>query len=73
MTALVKQFLPVVLHMSNDRVANVKLMVAKSLLLFVGTNDPKVNQQVQACLKTLSNDADTDVKYFACMALLKCQ
>ncbi|OHT06030.1 HEAT repeat family protein [Tritrichomonas foetus] len=73
MSVLVKQFLPVVLHMSNDRVANVKFLVAKTLLLFVGTNEPKINQQIQACLKTLSNDADTDVKYFACMALLKCQ
>lgn len=73
MNVLVKNFLPVVLHMSNDRVANVKFQVAKTLLLFVGTNEPKVNQQVQACLKTLSNDSDTDVKYFACMALLKCQ
>lgn len=73
MNILVKHFLPVVLHMSNDRVPNVKFMVAKTLLLFVGTNEPKINQQIQACLKTLSNDADTDVKYFACMALLKCQ
>ena len=69
----VKQFLPTVLHMAGDRVANVKFMVAKTLLLFLGTNEPKVNQQIQACLKTLSNDIDTDVKYFACMALLKCQ
>lgn len=73
MNILVKTFLPVVLQMSNDRVANVKFLVAKTLLLFVGTNEPKVTQQIQACLKTLSNDADTDVKYFACMAHLKCQ
>lgn len=73
MTVLIKQFMPTVLSMSNDRVANVKFLVAKTLLLFVGTNETKVNQQIQACLKTLSNDADTDVKYFACMALLKCQ
>jgi len=73
MGVFVKQFLPTVLHMAGDRVANVKFMVAKTLLLFLGTNEPKVNQQIQACLKTLSNDLDTDVKYFACMALLKCQ
>lgn len=71
--ALIKTFLPVVLHMSNDRCANVKFMVAKTLLLFVGSNEPKINQQIQACLKTLSVDPDTDVKYFACMAQLKCQ
>ena len=73
MGVFVKQFLPTVLHMAGDRVANVKFMVAKTLLLLLGTNEPKVNQQIQACLKTLSNDLDTDVKYFACMALLKCQ
>ncbi|KAH0793112.1 HEAT repeat family protein [Histomonas meleagridis] len=73
MNVLIKYFLPVVLQMSTDRVVNVKFMVAKTLLLFVGTNEPKVNQQIQICLKTLSNDPDTDVKYFACMALLKCQ
>lgn len=69
----VKQFLPTVLQMSTDRVPNVKFLVAKTLLLFIGGNDQKVNQQIQSCLKTLSLDADTDVKYFACMALLKCQ
>lgn len=70
---LIQQFLPTVLQMSNDRVPNVKFMVAKTLLLFIGSNGPKVNQQIQACLKTLSVDADTDVKYFACTASLKCQ
>lgn len=71
--AYVKQFLPTVLYMANDKIPNVKLLVAKTLLLFIGTGEVKVNQQIQACLKTLSNDPDTDVKYFACMALLKCQ
>ena len=73
MPVMVKQFLPAVLQMSNDRVPNVKFMVTKTLLIFIGTNEPKVNQQIQACLKTLSVDADTDVKYFACTASLKCQ
>ncbi|EAY17459.1 HEAT repeat family protein [Trichomonas vaginalis G3] len=71
--SIVKYFLPTVLYMSNDRTPNVKFMVAKTLLLFLGANDQKVTQQVSACLKTLSNDPDTDVKYYACMALLKCQ
>lgn len=69
----IKQFLPTVLQMSTDKVPNVKFLVAKTLLLFVGANDQKVSQQIQATLKVLSNDADNDVKYFACMAMLKCQ
>jgi hypothetical protein len=51
--------------MAMDRIANVKFMVAKTLLLFWGTNDQKLNQQIQACMKTLCNDPDADVKYFA--------
>ena len=69
----IKQFLPTVLFMANDKIPNVKLLVAKTLLLFIGSGEAKINQQIQTCLKTLSNDSDTDVKYFACMALLKCQ
>lgn len=70
---LTKLFLPTIIQMVSDKVANVKFMVAKTLLLFVKTGDQKSDQQAQACLKTLSNDSDTDVKYFACTALLKCQ
>lgn len=68
-----KLFLPTITQMATDKVANVKFLVAKTLLLFVKTGDQKSDQQVQSCLKTLSNDSDTDVKYFACTALLKCQ
>jgi serine/threonine-protein phosphatase 2A regulatory subunit A len=73
LTVLVSKFLPTVLQMATDRIANVKFMVAKTLLLFWGTNDPKVNQQIQACIKTLCNDPDGDVKYFAWGVQLKCQ
>lgn len=73
MNVMVKQFHPVVLHMSTDRIPNVKFMVAKTHLLFVGTNEAKVNQQIQTYLKTLSDDSDNDAKYFACMTHLKCQ
>jgi serine/threonine-protein phosphatase 2A regulatory subunit A len=44
LNVMVGKFLPAVLQMANDRIANVKFMVAKKLLLFWGTNDPKVNQ-----------------------------
>jgi serine/threonine-protein phosphatase 2A regulatory subunit A len=70
---MVNKFLPAVLQMAADRIANVKFMVAKTLLLFWGTNDPKVNQQIQVCIKTLCNDPDADVKYFAWGVQLKCQ
>lgn len=69
----VKQFLPTVLYMATDRVANVRVLVSKALLLFIGIGEQKVQQQLQTILKQLSNDNDSDVKYFACMALLKCQ
>lgn len=68
-----KTFLPVILQMASDPIPNVKSMSAKSLILFTGINDQKVTQQIQSTLKTLSSDHDQDVKYFACMALLKCQ
>jgi serine/threonine-protein phosphatase 2A regulatory subunit A len=73
LNVLVAKFLPTVLQMATDRIANVKFMVAKTLLLFWGTNDQKVNQQIQACIKTLCNDPDGDVKYFAWGVQLKCQ
>jgi serine/threonine-protein phosphatase 2A regulatory subunit A len=73
LNVLVGKFLPSVLQMATDRIANVKFMVAKTLLLFWGTNDQKVNQQIQACIKTLCNDPDADVKYFAWGVQLKCQ
>lgn len=69
---MIEQFFKPIVKMANDKVPNVKFMVAKTLLLFIGGNDPKVTLQVQNCLRTLASDPDTDVKYYACNAQLKC-
>jgi serine/threonine-protein phosphatase 2A regulatory subunit A len=70
---IAKQFLPAVLQMSTDKIANVRFGVAKSMVLFWGTGDAKINQQIQACIKNLAGDSDPDVKYYACGVQLKCQ
>jgi len=72
MQVMVDQFFKSVIKLATDRIPNVKFMVAKTLLLFVGNSDPKINGQIQQCLRTLASDPDTDVKYFACNAQLKC-
>lgn len=70
---LTKQFLSIVLGMANDRVPNIRFMVAKSLAIFLGSNDPKTNQQIQITLKQLQQDEDKDVRDFAEITLQKCQ
>jgi hypothetical protein len=59
--------------MATNAIPNVKCMVAQTSLLFWGTNDQKINRQIQACIKTFYNDPDADVKYFAWGVQLKCQ
>ena len=55
--ALAKLFLPTVLELEKDLVANVRIMVAKTLIVFSGLNDSKVD----ASLKRLASDPDSDV------------
>lgn len=69
---LTEQFFKTVIKMASDKIPNIKFMVAKTLLLFMGNSDPKVNSQIQQCLRTLASDPDTDVKFYACNASLKC-
>jgi hypothetical protein len=59
--------------MVSDKVANIKFSVAQTLLLFIKNGDQKIDQLARTCLKTLSNDADTNVKYFAYNTLLEFQ
>ena len=65
--------LPIVLHMSDDRVPNVRFNVAKTLQSLIAQLDPDaVQDQVKPCLVRLADDSDKDVRYFASQALQSC-
>jgi hypothetical protein len=67
------KFLSTVLPMATDKVADVKFMTVKQLLVFWGTNHEKTDQSIQAGIQTLCNDPDAGIKYFTCGVQLKCQ
>jgi hypothetical protein len=58
LNVLVGQFLPMVFRMARDRLADVKFMAAKTVLLFSVTNDQMLHQQIQACIQALHNVPD---------------
>lgn len=62
--------LPTVLNMANDKVANVRFNVAKTLQKIAPQLDHSVIQpQVKPILDQLNVDADVDVKYSASEAI----
>jgi len=70
---LTQVMLPVVLRMRDDPVPNIRFNVAKTLQLLISHLDSGVVQtQVEPCLRTLKEDSDKDVRYFAGQALQCC-
>lgn len=67
------KMLPLVLQMGNDQVPNVRFNVAKTLQALIPVLEPGlVQQQVKPRLLELTEDADSDVQYFANQALQCC-
>ena len=65
--------LPVALKMANDPVPNIRFNVAKALGTIIPLVDSQnVQQEIKPCLTNLQEDEDSDVKFFATQALLKC-
>lgn len=65
--ALCRQVVPMVLQLSRDPVANVRMTVAKLLripLSILPLSDP-LRTDIAAALKTLSSDSDRDVRFYA--------
>lgn len=66
-----KLLLPTVLSMANDKVANVRFNVAKTLQRIAPQLDQAVIQpQVKPVLDKLNVDNDVDVKYSASEAIM---
>jgi len=66
--------LPTVLWLSDDKVANVRFNVAKTLAkmeLLFEAQEGHMEQlvKVRSCLKQLTEDKDNDVKYYASVPL----
>ena len=67
---LCNSMLPVVIACSQDKVPNVKFNVAKMLKQLIPLVDTTIlNETIKPCLLNLSEDGDTDVRYFAKQAL----
>lgn len=56
-------FLPNLILLSKDKVANVRIIVAKTIILL--SNNYKSNPQIQSTIQSLLNDIDEDVVFFA--------
>ncbi|EDO15808.1 hypothetical protein Kpol_1040p21 [Vanderwaltozyma polyspora DSM 70294] len=74
-----EQILPFINHLSSDGVPNIRFNVAKAYISIVeslSTDLPKykelINDTIITSLKTLVQDDDVDVKYFANQSLEKC-
>ncbi len=67
---LCNSMLPVVIACSQDKVPNIKFNVAKMLKQLIPLVDTSILvETIKPCLLTLSEDTDTDVRYFARQAL----
>lgn len=67
---LCNNMLPVVIACSQDKVPNIKFNVAKMLKQLIPLVDASIlHETIKPCLVSLSEDTDTDVRYFARQAL----
>ena len=67
---LAGSMVPMVIHMSDDPVPNVRFNAAKTLRQLGSLLDAAtVIERVKPCLSKLTEDADHDVRYFASQAL----
>ena len=67
---LTNTFLPLALRMAADPVPNIRFNVAQTLQLVAKYTSAEVTEaQIKPALTTLLEDNDTDVKYYAFMAL----
>lgn len=57
--------LPVILDMAKDDVPNIRFNVAKALLVISPKCNSMVETQILPTLRTLIEDCDRDVRYFA--------
>eukprot|EP00727_Mastigamoeba_balamuthi_P007605 m51a1_g3465 putative protein phosphatase 2a scaffold subunit (590) ;mRNA; f:735591-737992 len=65
--------LPLVLRMAQDKVANIRFNVAKTLQALIPQLDAAtVQQRVKPCLQKLAEDPDRDVKFYAGQSLALC-
>jgi len=65
--------LPITLELVGDRIANIKLNVAKTMQALVTVVDSSVVEtKIKPALNKLLEDKDRDVRYFASLALQSC-
>jgi len=66
-----RQFVPVLATLSKDKVANVRMNVAKAIQACVptGKTQPDLMAKYREILTDLEKDADDDVKFFSRRAL----
>jgi serine/threonine-protein phosphatase 2A regulatory subunit A len=70
---LCNAMLPAVIGCSKDRVPNVKFNVAKMLEKIVPLVDQVVvDQTIRPCLAELTEDSDSDVRFYAKQAMYAC-
>ena len=60
-----QNILPVILNMAKDDVPNIRFNVAKALLIISPKCSQMVESQIIPTLRTLVEDYDRDVRYFA--------
>jgi hypothetical protein len=73
--AFTKKLFPIINKWLSDQIFSARETMTMQLgspLLFWRTNDQKISQQIQACIKKPCNDPDTEVSYFAWGVQLKC-
>jgi serine/threonine-protein phosphatase 2A regulatory subunit A len=72
-TVIANSLLPLVLRMAQDKVANIRFNVAKTLQALIPHIDAAtVQSRVKPCLQKLTEDSDRDVKFYATQALALC-
>lgn len=63
---ILKNVLPILSSLMNDKVANIRCNVAKCLKILekIALNDASCITKIKSMLNTLANDSDNDVKFF---------
>jgi len=70
---VVNSLLPIILDLVTDRIANIRLNVAKTLQSLVAVVDSGVVEtKIKPSLNKLLEDKDRDVRYFTSIALQSC-
>lgn len=63
---IINEFIPLLLVMAEDKVANIRLNVAKTLAHIIPvTSADQVEAKLKPMVLKLSQDSDMDVRYFA--------